>query len=295
MVTVAELITYPVKGCAGVAAREMTLGPAGLAHDRAFMVTDENGVYRTQRRHPALALIRPEITEDGALLTLDARGTGSPVKTEVDTDSPARAVDLFGAPFRGIDQGDEVAAWLSDFLGTPSRLVRVPRDHDRVTDGLTPGTSGYADSGAVHLLSRASLDGLNSRIEEAGRAPLPLARFRPNIVVDGWPEPHREDGVRRATIAGTELAYAKPAIRCAVTLVDPATGARGGPEPLRTLATYRRNPREAGGGVTFGTKFSVLRGGTLRVGDALTVTEWAAGEGPGAGGDLGAAEDPGTA
>ncbi|MFG3253385.1 MOSC domain-containing protein [Streptomyces sp. NPDC048172] len=273
-VDVAELITYPVKGCAGVAEREVPLGPAGLAHDRAFMVTDEDGVYRTQRHHPALALIRPEIAADGAVLTLDARGAG-PVKVEVDTESPARPVDLFGAPFRGIDQGDEAAAWLSEFLGTPSRLVRVPPDHDRVTDGLTPGTSGFADSGAVHLLSRASLDGLNARIEAAGRAPLPMARFRPNIVVDGWPEPHREDGIRRATVAGTELAYAKPAIRCAVTLVDQEAGAKAGPEPLRTLAAYRRNPKEAGGGVTFGTKFSVLRGGTLRVGDTLTVTEWA--------------------
>ena len=275
MATVAQLFTYPVKGCAGIPAQEFRLTPAGPAHDRSFMITDENGVYRTQRAHPALSLIHPEITEDGARLTLRAEGAGE-AAVEVDTTSAPVPVDLFGAPFRGIDQGPEVASWLSEFLGTPSRLVRVPEDHARETDGLTPGTCGFADSGALHLFSLASLDELNARIEAAGRARLPVERFRPNIVVDGWSEPHREDHLRRLTLGPAELGYTKPAVRCAVTLVDQRAGTRTGPEPLRTLATYRRDRTPGGKGVTFGVKFAVLRGGVLRVGDPLTVTEWAA-------------------
>ncbi|NGO72785.1 MOSC domain-containing protein [Streptomyces boncukensis] len=272
MIAVVELITYPVKGCAGVPSQEVRLTPAGPAHDRSFMVVSTDGVYRTQRAHPALATIRPRITEDGRELTLRAPGM-PPLDLPVDTESAPGPVDLFGAAFRGIDQGREASKWLTAHLGADSRLVRVPPDHDRVTDGLHPGRSGYADSGAVHLLSRASLHDLNARIEAAGRAPLPMARFRPNIVVDGWEAPYTEDTLRRATVGDAELGFAKPAVRCAVTLVDPDTGTRAGPEPLRTLADYRRDL--APGGVTFGAKFSVLRPGTLRVGDELTATEYA--------------------
>ncbi|GCD98433.1 MOSC domain-containing protein [Embleya hyalina] len=270
MVSVVELIHYPVKGCAGIPVERASLTPAGLAHDRVFMVTDPDGVFRTQRRDPRLASIRPEIDADGTRLIL-RRPDADPVEIEVDTDGPRRDVDLFGNPYRGIDQGDAPAAWLSDALGVPSRLVRVPPEHDRVTDGAIPGTCGYADSSPLHVLSRASLALLHARLAERGEAPLPMSRFRPNVVVDGWAEPHTEDRIRRFTIGEAELGYAKLAIRCAVTLVDQRTGAKAGPEPLRTFAGYRRAPQ---GGVAFGGKFAVLRPGKVAVGDELTVTRW---------------------
>ncbi|MFJ9549191.1 MOSC domain-containing protein [Streptomyces erythrochromogenes] len=239
MARVVNLIRCPVKGCAGTPVSDALMTPAGLAHDRSFMVVSENGLFRTQRRHPRLALIRPTISAGGTRLTLesadstDAHGT---VRLDVTTSAPRRDVDLFGTTFQGIDQGDDVAAWLSDVLGTPSRLVRVPPEHDRIADGLTPGPSGYADSSAVHLLSRATLTLLNRRMAERGAPPLPMNRFRPNIV-----------------------------------LVAQDVGERQGPEPLRTLATYRR---AASGGVVFGTKFSVITPGKLSVGDEVAVKEW---------------------
>ncbi|MGW5675137.1 MOSC domain-containing protein [Streptomyces sp. NPDC003860] len=268
--TVAELLSYPVKGCAGVSTPTAVLTPAGLAHDRSFMVTDEEGVFRTQRRHPQMAVIRPEVSDDGERLTLGAPGT-DPVGIDVDASGPPRQVELFGKSFRGVDQGDGVAGWLSDFLGAPSRLVRVPVDHDRVTDGRIPGTSGYADSCAVHVLSRSSLDLLNRRLGENGAPPLPMDRFRPNVVVDGWDAPHTEDRAHRIAVADVELGYAKLAVRCAVTTVDQGAGAKAGPEPLRTLAAYRR---AAAGGVAFGTKYAVLSPGELAVGDEVRVVSW---------------------
>ncbi|MFC4470882.1 MOSC domain-containing protein [Streptomyces xiangluensis] len=270
MAKVVELLYYPVKGCAGVSAQDAVLTPAGLAHDRSFMVTSEEGVYRTQRRWPRLALIRPWISAGGERLTLHAPGRPYALDIDVDASGPRRDVNLFGAPFTGIDQGDEAAAWLSEVLGAPSRLVRVPREHDRVTDGRIPGTSGYADSSAVHVLSRSTLDLLNERLTERGGDALPMDRFRPNIVIGGWDGPHTEDRAHRITIADTELGYTKLAIRCAVTTVDQQTGTRAGPEPLRTLAAYRRAPD----GVAFGTKYAVLRPGKLSVGDEVHVTSW---------------------
>ncbi|MDT0444220.1 MOSC domain-containing protein [Streptomyces johnsoniae] len=264
---VTALWTYPVKGCAGMPLTAARVGPAGLPHDRVFMVTDAAGTFRSQRADPLLAAIRPVVDAAGEVLTL--HGGEGPVEVPVDLDGEPRPVRLFGRPFRGIDQGEAVAAWLTAVLGSPSRLVHVPRDHGRVTDGETPGTSGYADSSAVHLTTESSLADLNARIAAAGRAPVPMTRFRPNIVVDDLGGPYGEDAARRVAAGAARLAYAKPAVRCAVTLVDQRDGARAGPEPLRTLAGYRRTGE---GGVTFGVKFSVPDGGALAVGDALLVT-----------------------
>ncbi|MFI6982689.1 MOSC domain-containing protein [Embleya sp. NPDC050154] len=274
MATVVELTYYPIKGCAGTSCDRALLTRAGLAHDRAFMVVDTNGVYRTQRRDPLLASIRPEIDTAGERLTLRRTGV-APVTIDVDTAGARRDVDLFGNPFRGIDQGDAVAEWISDALGVGSRLVRVPPEHDRVTDGAIPGTAGYADSSPLHVLSRGSLDLLNARLAEQGEAPLPMNRFRPNVVVQGWPEPHTEDRLRRFGVGEAELGYAKLAIRCAVTMVDQVAGTKAGPEPLRAFAGYRR---AAQGGVAFGAKFAVLRPGKLSVGDELVVGEWGTAE-----------------
>jgi uncharacterized protein YcbX len=266
--TIVELHYYPVKGCAGISVRDAVLTPAGLAHDRSFLVTDQGGRFRSQRRDPALALIRPVI--DGTRLTLRAPGR-DPITVDVDTSGPRRGVVLFGNPYTGIDQGDEVAGWLSRFLGVPCRLMRVPPEHARVSTGRIPGTSGYADSCAIHLVSRSALAALNARITERGASPLPMDRFRANIVVDGWDEPHVEDRAHRITIGDTELGYAKLAVRCVVTMVDQAAGVKAGPEPIRTLADYRRAEE---GGVAFGTKLVVLRPGALSVGDPVVVRAW---------------------
>ncbi|HLU59210.1 MAG TPA: MOSC N-terminal beta barrel domain-containing protein [Pseudonocardia sp.] len=268
---VVSLHTYPIKGCAGVASTSAFLTPAGLAHDRTFMVVDEEGVFRSQREDPLLATIRPEVLDDGRALALAAPGAGE-VRVEVDLDGPRRPVEMLGNPYKGIDQGDAVAAWLTGVLGRPSRLVRVPPEHDRTTDGETPGRAGFADSGALLLTSQASWAELDRRIGERRAEPVAMERFRPNVVVDGWSEPHVEDRVRELTIGGADLAFAKLAIRCAVTLVDQRTGRRAGPEPLRTLADYRRISTL---GVAFGAKFSVLRTGWLAVGDELVVRRWA--------------------
>lgn len=249
---------------------DTVLTPAGLAHDRSFMVTGENGVFRSQRRDPRLALIRPEISTDGARLTLRAPAAEA-LRIDVDTSSERRDVDLFGDAYRGIDQGDTVAGWLTRVLGVPSRLVRVPPEHDRVTCGQTPGTSGYADSSAVHILSRSSLELVNRKLVASGARSLPMNRFRPNVVISGWEEPHTEDLVRRIVLGDAELGYAKLAIRCVVTTVDQEAGTKTGPEPLRTLAGYRR---AAEGGLAFGSKFSVLRPGKLTVGDQVIVRSW---------------------
>ncbi|KUO08550.1 MOSC domain-containing protein [Streptomyces sp. DSM 15324] len=219
---------YPVKGCAGVALTEAEVTPEGLLGDRAWAVADDRGDLRWQGADPRLAVIVPQVRDDG--LTLLAPDT---------------------EPLTVTGPGPGADAWLTRFLGRPSRLVRARAGSDS----------------RLHVVSRASLDALNRRIAARGAAPLPMTRFRPNLVVDGWTTPHTEDDTPRLTVAGAELALTELTVRCAVTLVDQSTGRRAGPEPLRTLADYRRAD---GGGVVFGAYFAVRRPGRVAVGDEVT-------------------------
>ena len=272
MARVGELRYYPVKGLAGVSVESAEVTATGLVHDRAFMlVNPENGVFLSQRVLPAMAAVRVQV--DGERLVLSADGFDD-AEVEIVAEGRRRDVSLFGKWFgAGIDQGEVAAKWCSAVLGRPAALVRVPPEHDRDAWGLYPGKAGFADAHAILMASLSSLDGLNQRILEHGGDPIPIDRFRPNIVVTGWAEPHTEDRVRRATIGGVELGFATKCIRCAVPTVDQATGRKSGPEPTRTLATYRREP-ELGGGVSFGSKYAVLTPGRIAVGDEVFVHEW---------------------
>ena len=99
-----------------------------------------------------------------------------------------------------------------------------------------------------------------------------MNRFRPNLVVSGWPA-HAEDDVRRMTAGTVEIGYAKRCIRCPIPTIDQEKGRWDGPEPSRTLARYRTEPE---GGVSFGVKAAVLRSGTIAVGDDIAILEKAA-------------------
>jgi uncharacterized protein YcbX len=198
-----------------------------------------------------------------------------PLHLAIDPHGPRIDVSMFDRPLgAAVDQGDTVAEWFSDALGVKSRLVRVVPGFDRDGWGETPGKVNFADAHAVLVASTASLDDLNARITARGDAhPVPMNRFRPNIVLTGDDEPHFEDRVRRMIIGSVELAHSVRAMRCAVPMVDQTTGHRAGPEPIRTLSTYRREP-EYGNKVSFGAKNAVVCEGTVRVGDVVEVAEW---------------------
>jgi uncharacterized protein YcbX len=269
MATVSALHYYPIKGCAGVTVDHATVTETGLLHDRSFVVTKPDGMFLSQRTVARLAIIRAQPLHDGTKLALSAPGVDDIVLDMVD--GPEVAVTVHKWDGRGIDQGEDAAGWLSEVLGKDVRLIRAPSGWHREGSGESPGRIQFADSTALLVTSLSSLDGLNARILERGADPVPMNRFRPNIVVTGWPEPHTEDRVRRMTIGTVRIGYGKRDIRCVVTLVDQLAGQRAGSEPLRTLASYRREPE---GGVSFGMKAAVLHPGKIFVGDEVNVTEW---------------------
>jgi len=271
--TVSGLIYYPVKGCAGVPVPEATVTSTGIVSDRSLILVDRDGAFLSQRKTPAMAVIRPTLADDGTRLALAAPGMDD-AEFDVLAEGDRRPVSLFNRWFgTGIDQGDAAAKWFAEVLDRYCRLVRVAPDHDRDGWGEHPGKVGFADAHAILLTAQSSLDELNRRIAARGATPVPMNRFRPNIVVTGWPDPFTEDRVRLADVGTVALGYSVRAIRCAVPTVAQETGRPAGPEPTRTLADFRRET-EFGGGVSFGMKAAVLTPGHIAVGDEVTVSRW---------------------
>ena len=260
---VIALTTYPVKSCAGVAMDRAAVTATGLQHDRRFMVVGGDGVFRTQRRHPRLATVRPVIGDERLTLSADDAGSISLIPV---ADGERVPVSIFGRDHPAIDQGAAAAAWFTALLGSPSRLVGVAPEHRRTTDGLVEGLAGWADSGSMLLLGKESVEELGDRQVEEGEEPTRGDRFRANVLLAGG-EPHAEDDLRRIRLGTAALDFAKRAVRCAVVTVDQQTGERDGPQPLEALATYRR---DHDGGVVFGAKFSVVGEGEISVGDVVT-------------------------
>ena len=258
------LHVYPIKSCGGIPLESARLDATGLRHDRRWMLVDGMGGFVSQRAVPRMALISVHINHDHLVV----RAPGMPdLQVPFDGEyGPRIDVEVWGDAQRGVPVGQEADRWFGEFLGGDYRLVRQPDDDVRPVDSeyaADGDRASFADRFPLLLISEASLEDLNGRLEE----PLPMNRFRPNLVVRGC-GPYDEDGWGEVRINATAFRVAEPCRRCAITMTDQRTAGRG-KEPLRTLATYRRWD---GGGVIFGRNLIHASSGTLNVGDPIQTT-----------------------
>lgn len=253
--TITGLHIYPVKSCRGISLPEAELTARGLAYDREWMVVDAEDRFLTQRALPRMALIETAFTTD--VLRLSAPGLSNRLDVPLLTHNLTRCrVRVWRDDCDALDEGPAAAAWLSDFLGTPARLVRFDPAQRRLSNHeWTRGADAenrFSDGYPVLVVSEESLDDLNRRLD----VPLPMNRFRPNIVIRGI-GPHGEDGLHSLSADDFEIRLVKPCERCRITTTDQAT-AEVGVEPLQSLAAYRRDERL--NGVTFGMNGIVTTG-----------------------------------
>ncbi len=262
MVVVSGLWFYPIKSCGGIEVEEAIVGTTGFEHDRRWMVVGDDGRFLSQRRHPGLATVAVRLRERALLLETPNRS-----RLEVPLDEPTGPgirVTVWKDECAAIDEGREAAEFFSKHLEVGARLVRLADDHARPlgTSAAQPGDRvSFADAYPFLLVSEASLAGLNRRLS----LPIPMDRFRPNIVVSGCTA-HAEDSWQDARIGEVDFRVVKPCARCVVTTTNQETGDRG-PEPLKTLTTYRLFDGE----VHFGQNLIHVGRGVIRVGDQVIV------------------------
>ncbi|MEW1720462.1 MOSC N-terminal beta barrel domain-containing protein [Streptomyces sp. NPDC093109] len=276
------LRVHPVKSLAGHEPGSATVEPWGLAGDRRWMLIDGTGKAVTQRQQARLALIGAEPRPDGGV-RLSAPGPArgpAPGPAPLTVAVPEAGggadgtvvTDIFGTKVEAVPAARDAHHWLSTYLGAEVRLVhlddparRRPVDPEYALPGETVS---FADGYPLLVTTTASLDALNSLVAQGDypeEGPLPMDRFRPNLVVAGT-EPWAEDGWRRIAVGEVTFRVAKLCGRCVVTTTDQRTAERGR-EPLRTLGRYRR----VDGRLIFGQNVIPERTGTLRVGDPVTV------------------------
>ena len=265
---VAALHIHPVKGMRALDVACTQVEPRGLAGDRRWLVVDAGGAFLTQRSHPHLATMTAKLTPTGIQVSADGFGA---LEVATPPGAARRKVVVWGAEIDAAATGADASAFVSDLIGEEAHLVymdaRALREKASVWTAA-PVPVSFADAFPVLVATTGALTALNRDIEAHGGDAVPMARFRPNIVID-CDEPFAEDGWAHIRIGDVALDLVKPSDRCIVTTTDQRTGERKGKEPLAALARIRRSTDPRISGVIFGENAVPRRFGEIAVGDAV--------------------------
>lgn len=246
---VAALYRYPVKGLTPEALQRVTLDAgATMPFDRTYAIENGPGPFDPANprhlakihfvmlmRNEQLASIKAAFNEGSHTLSLAKDGA------EI-----ARG-DLRQHEGRvAIEQA--VTALVGSSLRGAPRIVSA-EDHS------------FSDVAAkcLHIINLESVRALETAL---GTVINPL-RFRPNVIVDGWPAWSEFDCVGDAlTVGSVTLEVFKRTERCAATNVDPATGSRDLKIPSFLSRTY--------GHTDFGVYARVATAGEIKIDDMIT-------------------------
>jgi len=272
-VVIRELNMYPVKGCQGTQLEEATITQAGFAADRRFSMIEADGVPLDQTKAPQLGGLGVEWEAKGGRLTFTHPEKGRyehKQRTSGEVVEGSYILDNFHA----IDQGDDVAAWLKDAIGRDVRLIcceqpwKINLPHPQFSKIHQQKKSRFYPVSPVSVSNLASLEDLNARLQ----APIPMNRFRMNIVVEGL-EAWDEERIETIGSSSVKLEGVTVAERCIIITTDQETGERKKSDVLRELGKFHRRPKgeRFGSGLVFGTYLTVASEGLVKVGDRLEV------------------------
>jgi uncharacterized protein YcbX len=260
---VTAIYIYPVKSLRGVSLQEATLENGRLVGDRNWILVDARGTFMHMRDYPRMARISAEVSSGGIEVRMDGMPPIDISRPTLDGGTLVEHVRLWRRSAPVTPVGAAADDWFSRALGIDCRLMAFVPDATALTVPAYETNSSLQDATPFHLTTEESLADLNARMA----APIPMNRFRPNIVVRGA-EPYAEDHWKALAIGETTLRWIKPCTRCVATTTDHETGERLSREPLYTLARYRRWGNE----VIFGHYLVAdTWGERLRVGDRVTV------------------------
>jgi uncharacterized protein YcbX len=269
--SIAEIRRYPVKSMQGELLTEATVDALGIAGDRRYAVRDLTTGKILSAKNPRVA---------GGLLACSARTEPGNTNVVVTVDGSDFAVD-----------DPTAAAALSSLLKTDVH-IEAATDAEEVYESYWPEIEGVAlsdttidlpmsmstepgtfvDLAALHVMATGSLDhlaGLNAELV------VTADRFRPSILIatpgaSGFVEKDWVD--RTANAGGATLSFGGESPRCIMT-----THAQGElpkqKEILQTIARENRVEMEGMGAFAcLGIYAEVTAGGTIAVGDQLTLT-----------------------
>jgi hypothetical protein len=266
-ISLTGLNVYPVKSARGTVRERVRVTATGLEWDRQWMIVNERGTFLSQRTHPQLARIVPEVRERELLLSAPGLTT---LRVPLERRGPRAAVQVWKDACEGTDEGSEAHEWVSRAVGEPVRLVRVASDMGRVANpeyaGAIPAPLAFPDGYPLLVCNEASLADLNERLPE----PVPMERFRPNLVVTGLPA-WAEDDIDTIAIGPATLRLVKPCTRCRIPSIDQRSG-EPSTDPVPELRKFRFSRKLKG--VMFGENAVIVSGvgAEIAVGESCRVT-----------------------
>ncbi len=244
---ISEINIYPIKSLKGISLNSALIEERGLQFDRRWMLTDREGMFFTQREFPKMATIA--VAVESGQLKVESEGHGvMNVPFEPDMGERGR-VTIWNSVCDAEIYNGQVSEWFSDVLGTNCQLVYMP---DTSRRGINPRFNlgddvvSFADGYPLMVIGEGSLADLNNRIAESHEdsdevpefQPLPMNRFRPNLVVSDI-DAFAEDSWQKIRIGEAVFRSTKLCERCVITTIDQPVGELASKEPLKTLATYR--------------------------------------------------------
>ena len=263
MLDLTGLFIYPIKSLGGIALSSSIVTERGLQYDRRWMLVDEHNQFMTQRQIHKLSLFRLLLSLEGLEVTYKPNGSKFTIPFHPQTTGDI-VVKIWNDTCLGRLVSAGADSWFSEMLSFPCRLVFMPEETRRAVE--LPYASGneitsFSDAYPFLLIGQSSLDDLNKKLIE----PLPMNRFRPNIVFSGG-EAFEEDELEDFVINDIHFYAVKPCDRCMITTINQENGV-GGKEPLRTLATYRKKENN----IYFGQNLLHHGEGTISIGNRLEV------------------------
>jgi uncharacterized protein len=256
---VSGINVYPIKSMRGSTLEEALVCSYGLEHDRRWMLVDLESHMITQRECPLLATLTPQVDASGLRVAAPGHENIFVPHDAASWTAKEVVVDVWGHSYVGVAAASSINQVLSEAIGMQCQLLSIRADVFRVKRDVA-----FHDASPILIISESSLEELNRRLT----VPLPMNRFRRNIVVRDAAAPFDEDAWQRIAIGDAVFRVVKACERCVITTVDQAMGVASGPEPLKTLATFRRK----GEGVAFGQYYRPEQAtATIRLGDAVTV------------------------
>jgi uncharacterized protein YcbX len=289
---ISEINIYPIKSLKGISLESSPVEKRGLRFDRRWMLTDRDGMFFTQRETPKMATIGVRVDSGQLIVESDSAGE---LEVPFEPDRGERqTVTVWQSSVAGVVYTGEVSEWFSDVLERSCQLVLMPDTSERhVSPQFDTGDDivSFADGYPLLVIGEGSLAEVNERLhdrykddEYGERLPLPMNRFRPNLVVQGS-DPFEEDRWAKIRVGEAIFRVAKPCARCVMTTVDQARGEFDGKEPLKMIASFRQAKDvfpdsyeklgQTANAVLFGENLIPENpGSNINVGDELEVLEF---------------------
>ena len=256
-----EIWIYPIKSLGGISLNQTEIDQFGLRYDRRWMLMDSSFNFISQRTHPILNQFKVSLVKNS--INIEFNNSVLEVSLDYSTyTTKTIQATVWEDVVKANIVSDEANKWFSAQLHIDCKLVYFPNSSKRLVDpnyALKKEVTSFTDGFPILLLSEDSLRDLNSRLD----SPIEMKRFRPNLVYKSG-IPYHEDILKLFQINNAEFEAIKACSRCIITTLDLETS-KSGKEPLKTLATYRKN----GNNVFFGQNVLVKKTGLIRLGDKL--------------------------